>query len=114
MIWRRCCVSGVAVIVKKAKTELEEIRLRQRAVTERLIGGYKAVLEQLAPDGVTTATEAAAVTMAHQALLTLSGVAEPGGERREGSGPVPEDGGSPARCGWWERRARRWCRWCAR
>ncbi|MGH3547749.1 MAG: Tn3 family transposase [Pseudonocardiaceae bacterium] len=86
----------VAVIVKKAKTELEEIRLRQRVVTERLIGGYKAVLEQLAPDGVTTATEAAAVTMAHQALMTVSGVAEPGEECPEGSGSVGEDGGSPA------------------
>ena len=47
----------VASIVKKAKTELEEIRLRQRAVTEKLIASYKSVLEQLTPDGATTATE---------------------------------------------------------
>jgi len=31
----------VASIVKKARTELEEIRLRQRAVSERLIGTYR-------------------------------------------------------------------------
>lgn len=63
----------VAVVVKKAKAELDEIRMRQRAVTEKLIGSYKSVLEQLAPDGATTATEQAAAGMAHQALLTLTG-----------------------------------------
>ncbi|MGH3185370.1 MAG: Tn3 family transposase, partial [Streptosporangiaceae bacterium] len=41
----------VSSIVKKAKTELEEIRLRQRAVSERLIGTYRTVLESLDPDG---------------------------------------------------------------
>ena len=41
----------VASIVKKARTELEEIRLRQRAVSERLIGTYRTVLEHLDPDG---------------------------------------------------------------
>ena len=41
----------VASIVKKAKAELEEIRLRQRAVSERLIGTYRTVLENLDPDG---------------------------------------------------------------
>jgi TnpA family transposase len=38
-------------ILKKARTELEEIRLRQRAVSERLIGTYRTVLENLDPDG---------------------------------------------------------------
>ncbi len=47
----------VASIVKKAKTELEEIRLRQRAVSERLIGTYRTVLENLDPDGETAARE---------------------------------------------------------
>jgi TnpA family transposase len=47
----------VASIVKKAKTELEEIRLRQRAVTEQLIGTYRTVLENLDPDGEAAAGE---------------------------------------------------------
>src|SRR5215472_4850857 len=49
----------VASIVKKAKTELEEIRLRQRAVSERLIGTYRTVLEHLDPDGEATGQGAA-------------------------------------------------------
>jgi TnpA family transposase len=40
----------VSSIVKKAKTELEEIRLRQRAASEKLIGTYRTVLESLDPD----------------------------------------------------------------
>ena len=75
----------VATIVKKAKTELEEIRLRQRAVTEKLIASYKSVLEQLTPDGATTATEQAAAEMAHRALLTAAGTPEPDG----GNGGLP-------------------------
>jgi hypothetical protein len=47
----------VASILKKAKTELEEIRLRQREVSERLIGTYRAVLENLDPDGEAAARE---------------------------------------------------------
>jgi TnpA family transposase len=88
----------VAVIVKKAKAELEEIRLRQRAVTEKLIAGYKAVLEQLAPDGASTATEQAAAGMAHRALLRLAGVTEPddeaGDKRTEAAEPHAESGGT--------------------
>jgi len=75
----------VAVVVKKAKAELDEIRLRQRAVTERLIVGYKSVLEQLTPDGVTTATEHAAASMAHEAPLKVAGKAGPDGETDGGS-----------------------------
>jgi TnpA family transposase len=90
----------VGVIVKKAKTELDEIRLRQRAVTEKLIGSYKSVLEQLAPDGATTATEQAAHAMAHRALLTLAGGTEPDDEdgddeRAEDAQRATDDGGSP-------------------
>ena len=47
----------VAAIVKKARAELEEIRLRQRAVSERLIGTYRTVLEHLDPDGETASQE---------------------------------------------------------
>jgi hypothetical protein len=41
----------VAANVKRARRKLEEIRLRQRAVSERLIGTYRTVLEQLDPGG---------------------------------------------------------------
>jgi hypothetical protein len=50
----------VASVVKKARTELEEIRLRQRAVSERLIGTYRTVLEHLDPDGETAGQGAGA------------------------------------------------------
>lgn len=63
----------VAVITRKAKTELGEIRLRQRTVTERLISGYKTVLEQLTPEGAATATEQAALRLAREALVTAAG-----------------------------------------
>ncbi|HLN67654.1 MAG TPA: DUF4158 domain-containing protein, partial [Streptosporangiaceae bacterium] len=39
----------VAANVKRARAELEEIRLRQRTVSERLIGTYRTVLEHLDP-----------------------------------------------------------------
>jgi hypothetical protein len=41
----------VAANLKRARAELEEIRLRQRAVSERLIGTYRTVLEHLDPGG---------------------------------------------------------------
>src|SRR2546421_3451454 len=47
----------VAANVKRAKAELEEIRLRQRAVSERLIGTYRTMLEHLDPDGEAAAQE---------------------------------------------------------
>ena len=49
----------VASNVKKAKTELEEIRHRQRAVNEHLIGTYRGVLEHLDPTTSDTAAERA-------------------------------------------------------
>ncbi|MBB6120005.1 hypothetical protein FHS13_001956 [Nocardiopsis algeriensis] len=53
----------VAANTKKAKDELEEIRHRQRAVNEHLIGTYRGVLERLdpnAPEAVEQAGEFAA------------------------------------------------------
>ncbi|QYC38831.1 Tn3 transposase DDE domain protein [Nonomuraea coxensis DSM 45129] len=41
----------VAANLKKARTALEGIRERQRAVSERLIGTYRTVLEHLDPEG---------------------------------------------------------------
>ena len=64
----------VASIVKKAKTELEEIRLRQRAVSERLIGTYRTVLEHLDPDG-----EAASQDPGQEAARAVAAVEEAGG-----------------------------------
>ena len=63
----------VASILKKAKAELEEIRLRQRAVSERLIGTYRTVLENLDPDGEAAAQEPG------QAARAVAAVEEAGG-----------------------------------
>ena len=64
----------VASIVKKARTELEEIRLRQRAVSERLIGTYRTVLEHLDPDG-----ETASQAPGQEAARAVAAVEEAGG-----------------------------------
>lgn len=81
----------VSVIVKKAKAELDDIRTRQRTVTEKLIAGYKSVLEQLGPDGATTATDYAAAEMAHQALRTVAGGAA--GASVHGDGELVDETG---------------------
>jgi TnpA family transposase len=60
--------------------------------TERLIGSYKAVLEQLGPEGVATATERAAAAMAYQALMVFIGVAEPDDDREDDGGGRAEGG----------------------
>jgi hypothetical protein len=64
----------VASIVKRARTELEEIRLRQRAVSERLIGTYRTVLEHLDPDGETAGQEPG-----QEAARAVAAVEEAGG-----------------------------------
>jgi TnpA family transposase len=64
----------IAAIVKKARTELEEIRLRQRAVSERLIGTYRTVLEHLDPGG-----ETAAQSPGQGAARAVAAVEEAGG-----------------------------------
>ena len=63
----------VASIVKKAKDELEEIRLRQRAVSERLIGTYRTVLEHLDPDGETASQEPGQETARAMAAVEEAG-----------------------------------------
>ncbi|MET8054860.1 DUF4158 domain-containing protein, partial [Streptosporangium sp. NPDC005286] len=58
----------VAANLKKAKAALEEIRQRQRTVSERLIGTYRTVLEHLDPEGPTPGEGAArAVAAVRQA-----------------------------------------------
>jgi TnpA family transposase len=64
----------MASIVKKARTELEEIRLRQRETSERLIGTYRTVLEHLDPDG-----ETAAQSPGQEAARAVAAVEEAGG-----------------------------------
>jgi hypothetical protein len=65
----------VAANVKKAKTELEEIRERQRTVNEHLIGTYRGVLEQLDPGGPELGGEAERARRAVAAVQEAGGFA---------------------------------------
>ncbi|WP_176482526.1 Tn3 family transposase [Streptomyces albidoflavus] len=61
----------VAMKIKKAKAELEEIRLAEREITEALIGNYRTVLKHIDEGGPAqeALTKAAAMTAeVHQAL----------------------------------------------
>jgi hypothetical protein len=86
----------VAANVKKAKAELEEIRLRQRAVSERLIGTYRTVLEYLDPDGETAcgapgagaARAVAAVEGAGGFAVQLADIEEVSAFHRVAAGPA--------------------------
>ena len=75
----------VAANVKRARAELEEIRLRQRAVSKRLIGTYRTVLEHLDPGseeagsrvpGEGEARAVAAVEQAGEFTAQLAGIEE--------------------------------------
>ena len=63
----------MAGTVKKAKKQLEDIRERQRALSEKLIGNYKNVLTQLAPDAALHAAELDAVGTARQVAVAVTG-----------------------------------------
>ncbi|MEV5322724.1 Tn3 family transposase [Nonomuraea sp. NPDC052634] len=63
----------MAAHVKRAKTELEEIRARQRATSERLIGTYRQVLERLDPGSETSAAGHEAVARAVEAVTSFAG-----------------------------------------
>src|SRR5699024_6167643 len=65
----------VAVVTKKAKDELEEIRHRQRAVNEHLIGTYRGVLEHLDPDNTEAGGEAERARRAAQIVEQAGGFA---------------------------------------
>src|SRR5699024_5901887 len=65
----------VAVVTKKAKAELEEIRERQRAVNEHLIGTYRGVLEHLDPDNTEAGGEAERARRAAQIVEAAGGFA---------------------------------------
>ena len=63
----------MAGTVKKAKKQLEDIRERQRALSEKLIGNYKNVLTQLAPEAALHAAELDAVGKARQVAVAVTG-----------------------------------------
>src|SRR5690606_21280273 len=65
----------VAGNVKKAKEELEAIRERQREVSERLIGNYRGVLEQLDPHSPQALAEADRARRAVAAVEAAGGFA---------------------------------------
>lgn len=65
----------MAGTLKKARLKLEEIRERQRAMSERLIGTYRVVLEHLDPEGET----AAAGGLGAGAARAVAAVEEVGG-----------------------------------
>ncbi|TDD06011.1 DUF4158 domain-containing protein [Nonomuraea diastatica] len=60
----------MAAHVKRAKAELEEIRARQRATSERLIDTYRQVLERLDPGSEASAAGREAVARAMEAVTS--------------------------------------------
>ncbi|MGH3276614.1 MAG: Tn3 family transposase, partial [Streptosporangiaceae bacterium] len=65
----------VATLTKRARDELEALREAHRAVTERLIANYRAVLERIDPDGPAGAQQQAALEAARKAVLDAGGLA---------------------------------------
>ena len=65
----------VATLTKRARKELEELKERHRAMTERLIANYRSVLERIDPDGPTGAKELAALRAAREAVERAGGFA---------------------------------------
>ncbi|MFI1890782.1 Tn3 family transposase [Streptomyces jumonjinensis] len=66
----------VASKVKKAKAELEEIRLAEREIVERLIGNYRTVLKNIDADGPVQAAVEWAASMTAGARSALEGLDE--------------------------------------
>lgn len=66
----------VATKVKKAKTELEEIRLAEREITEALIGNYRTVLKDIDADGPAQLALAKAAEMTAGTRAALEGLDE--------------------------------------
>ncbi|MBA8953172.1 hypothetical protein HNR61_004822 [Actinomadura namibiensis] len=65
----------VAANLKRAKAELEDIRVRQREVSERLIGTYRGVLEHLDPHAAEGADAELAARRAVEAVEDAGGFA---------------------------------------
>ncbi|MFJ5722305.1 transposase [Streptomyces sp. NPDC093149] len=66
----------VATKIKKAKTELEEIRLAEREITEALIGNYRVVLKDIDTDGPAQAALVKAAEMTAETRAALEGLDE--------------------------------------
>jgi hypothetical protein len=58
----------VATLTKRARKELDELREQHRALTERLVANYRAVLERIDPDGPGGAQHLAALEMARKTV----------------------------------------------
>ncbi len=66
----------VATKIKKAKAELEEIRLRQQEMVEALIGNYRTVLKHIDEGGPAQGALAKAAAMTAEAVKALDGLDE--------------------------------------
>ncbi|MEJ8662179.1 hypothetical protein WKI58_37895 [Streptomyces halotolerans] len=66
----------VATKVKKAKQELEEIRLAEREIVEALIGNYRTVLKNIDADGPARAALVKAAAMTAETRQALHGLDE--------------------------------------
>ncbi|MFD7620553.1 Tn3 family transposase [Streptomyces sp. NPDC059802] len=66
----------VAMKIKKAKEELEEIRLAEREIVEALIGNYRTVLKNLDDGGPAQEALAKAAAMTAEAVKALDGLDE--------------------------------------
>ena len=67
----------VATKVKAARDELDQIRLRQQAVIDRLVVNYETLLRQVDVDGPATAKEQAAAQLATKVIAGLGIESEP-------------------------------------
>ena len=65
----------VATLTKRARAELEALREAHRAMTERLIANYRAVLERIDPAGPAGAQHQAALEAARKEVLDAGGFA---------------------------------------
>lgn len=63
----------VAIKIKKAKEELEEIRVAEREIVEALIGNYRTVLKNLDDGGPAQEALAKAAAMTAEAVKALDG-----------------------------------------
>jgi hypothetical protein len=63
----------VAMIAKRARDELEEIKKQHQEITERLVSTYRSVLEGIDPHGPTAAREQAALEQARAAVAHAGG-----------------------------------------
>lgn len=66
----------VATKIKKAKSELEEIRLAEREIAEALIGNFRTVLKDIDADGPAQLALAKAADMTAEARAALQGLDE--------------------------------------